>query len=128
MSGPPSGDNYEREFERRLWNEGWASFRVAGSGTVDHASADLVAIKNNRTLILEVKSFNSLPIDLSGDSKQLAEIIHRVGLDGHVRNTWVGYALRKKGKGAIDWYMASHGTTRITDTNRLKKPYEVLNG
>jgi len=79
----PDGSNYERELEEKLWSKGWATFRVAGSGTVGHESADIIAAKDDVVIVFEVKSSStdSFPIDVSDDSQQLLEIGNRANVE-----------------------------------------------
>lgn len=113
---------YENELEKRLWDEEWASFRVAGSGCVDHESADIVACKNGRTLIIEVKTTNK-NIDNIGseiyNDKQLREICGRSGPSSRIN---IIYALRDIGGGGINWYYKEIGDSEIEPL------YKILEG
>lgn len=71
------GSMKERKIEQRLWDAGWQTFRVAGSGSVGHASADLVALKDGRVLVLESKSSKGFPVEV--DLDQLDTIENRGG-------------------------------------------------
>jgi len=78
MNKYQKGASAERRLERRLWKNGWASFRVAGSGTVGHASADLVAIKDGAIVVFEVKTSKDYPVRID-EYEQLLELEERVG-------------------------------------------------
>lgn len=131
--GPPDGSSYERELESRLWNEGFASFRVAGSGTIGHSSADVVAFKNGHLFVFEVKSFkgDSLPLMLKENKSQMLDIIPRClpvdevsagDLDDH--NVHAGYALRSKESDT--WSYSPWYEHVIDSVAELRLLYEVL--
>jgi len=121
------GSRIERELERRLWNEGWATFRVAGSGTVGHASADLVAVKDGKTLIMEVKSLKpeSLPYNVRGDSEQLDTIVGRA-YSGQINAVKAGFAIDIVG---LDlWRWSDWCVSYIQEPENLQPLYKVLEG
>lgn len=111
---------YENELEQRLWNEGWATFRVAGSGSVEHESADLTAVKNGRTLIIEVKTTNR---NLENEDcvkynyNQLGEIRDRTGDYEYIETI---YALRNIGGSGTKWYY------RTLRNDEIKPLYKIL--
>lgn len=127
------GAKYERELESRLWNEGWASFRVAGSGTVRHESADIIAVRNNRVLLFEVKSCweKNLPLDVAEDSRQLRELEARArGLedniptpDGNVKFV-AAFAVRLKDDSK--WYACPGSMKRIDTKREMVMMYKLL--
>jgi Holliday junction resolvase len=51
-----SASNYERDLLRRLWDSGFVAFRIAGSGSSSFPSADIIAIKDKRAYVFEVKT------------------------------------------------------------------------
>lgn len=113
---------YENEFEQRLWNNGWATFRVAGSGSVSHPSCDIIAVKDNRTLAFEVKALKqaSFPYNVAQDTKQLDTIRQRGGID-------VYFAVRRKGKSRGEWALYDGTVTTLFDNEEMWQfPYEVL--
>jgi len=127
------GSKYERELERRLWNEGWASFRVAGSGTVNHPSADVVALKKNRALVFEVKSCveKNLPLGVRDDREQLMELEARAeGAGGHEESFGEGvdvmavFAIRVKNDDA--WYVYPGWANSIPPKRGLTGMYKLL--
>lgn len=129
----PKGTNYENELERRLWKEGWASFRVAGSGTVSHESADVVAQKDGKLIMFEVKSFwpRSMPLDLQGDSEQLRALLERACV-ARPGDRWYEvddstnayFALYNKGESA--WRYAPWDEPIVSDWESLGRLFEVL--
>lgn len=127
------GTKYERELEARLWHEGWASFRVAGSGTVRHASADIVAVRNNRVIMFEVKSCweRNMPLDVSEDSEQLRELEVRAiaSKDGsppsHLNVDFVAaFAVRIKDDDT--WYACPGRVEQIEGKLNMVKMYKLL--
>ena len=56
MSRKSKGINAERELISLFWNKGWASIRVAGSGSMKYPSADILASNRLRKLAIECKS------------------------------------------------------------------------
>ena len=56
MGNKTKGSNIERELIQMLWESGWAPVRVAGSGSAQIPSADIIAGKNGRVIIIECKS------------------------------------------------------------------------
>lgn len=114
---PPSGDNYEREIERRLWINGFATFRVAGSGTVAHASADIIAIKNGDVLVLDVKSICDYPVDVSDTTVQLKVIRDR-------SNVLPKYALKFKEE--MGWRYCNYDVGSIHGPENYEPMYKLL--
>ena len=62
MNMKAKGTNAERELIHLLWERGWFSIRVAGSGSSKYPSPDIVAANGLRRLSIECKS--------SADSKR----------------------------------------------------------
>lgn len=56
MSRKSKGINAERELIHLLWGKGWASCRIAGSGSMRYPSADILATNKIRTLAIECKT------------------------------------------------------------------------
>lgn len=59
MSRKSKGINAERELITLFWSKGWASIRVAGSGSMRYPSADIIASNRLRRLAIECKSSKS---------------------------------------------------------------------
>jgi len=55
------GTNAERELVNILWDNGWASVRIAGSGSVKHPSPDIIAGKKGLVYVIECKTTYKLP-------------------------------------------------------------------
>jgi len=118
----PNGTQYENEFERRLWDDGWATFRVAGSDTVDHASCDIIAVKGDRVVAIEVKSLNkkTFPYNVSKDSDQLDIIRRRGDIETY-------FAVRRKGVTRAKWVIyPGTSTMLVDDENVWHFPYKVF--
>jgi len=73
------GSNDERKLANRLRDEGWAAFRVAGSGSAQRAACDIVAINSSAILLIECKTFKDgdKAIRLDNDLGQL-ELLDRL--------------------------------------------------
>jgi Holliday junction resolvase len=56
MSLKSKGISAERELIHLLWKRGYAAVRVAGSGSSQYPSCDILAGKPGRTLVFECKS------------------------------------------------------------------------
>lgn len=115
MSQYRKGANAERRLEKRLWKEGWATFRVAGSGTVNHASADLVAIKRGDILVFEVKTAEDYPVQIH-EYDQLEKLEERIG-EGLV------YVALYVSGGTVRIY---EPTERITADDEWEYGYKVI--
>jgi holliday junction resolvase Hjr len=55
MSNKSRGTNAERDLIHKFWAAGWAAIRVAGSGSSQFPSPDLLAGNNLRKLAIEAK-------------------------------------------------------------------------
>jgi len=115
--------DYERDFERMLWDEGWASFRVSGSGSAGRDSIDLVAFKDDRALIAELKPVreNLLPYDVSYNSVRLGRIEERISEDIDVD---IGFAVNIINRDVLrwcDWYV-SH----LPEADKMEPVYKVI--
>ncbi len=56
MSRKSKGINAERDLIHKFWGSGWASLRVAGSGSMRYPSADILATNKLRRLAIECKT------------------------------------------------------------------------
>lgn len=56
MNTKQKGTSAERELIRKFWDDGWAAFRAAGSGSTSYPCPDLIAGNILRKLGIEVKS------------------------------------------------------------------------
>ncbi len=50
------GSNAERDLVHLFWAHGWTAVRVAGSGSMQYPSPDLLVSKNSKTLAIECKA------------------------------------------------------------------------
>ena len=50
------GANFERKLVNQFWDNGFAAIRAAGSGSAPLPLPDIIALKDNRTIILECKT------------------------------------------------------------------------
>ena len=85
------GSNYERELRDILRTEGWVTFRSAGSHV-----ADIIALKPNSHMIVEVKSTQDdvYYTSLNKESKEQFDL-----LNGYAKNGFnVCYYIRWKGR------------------------------
>lgn len=122
--GPPRGDKWERKLRDRMTRSSWAVTRAAGSGTWSGDSADIVAVRNGKVLILEVKSVHKDfdRVDVVSDDSQLVSIDNKAsGSDGDTVRT--GYAVYVKN--LQRWYFVPCGRTTITPDDLTTKLYEV---
>lgn len=67
MSNKKKGSNAERELVHMFWECGFAPVRVAGSGSTQIPSADLIVGKSGKTLIIECKSSKNDKIYIDKD-------------------------------------------------------------
>lgn len=91
--------NYERELQRKFWDNGFVCFRIAGSGSSTLPAADLVAIKNGKTYIIEVKTSRNGSIYLNDTQLRELELIKEVGVEVYIAVKFIG---SKKGWILID--------------------------
>ncbi len=56
MSRKSKGINAERDLIHKFWGSGWASIRVAGSGSMRYPSSDILATNKIRRLAIECKT------------------------------------------------------------------------
>jgi Holliday junction resolvase len=56
MSRKSKGINAERDLVHKFWGCGWASVRIAGSGSMKYPSADILATNKVRKLAIECKT------------------------------------------------------------------------
>jgi len=56
MSRKSKGINAERDLIHKFWGNGWASVRIAGSGSMRYPSADILATNKLRKLAIECKT------------------------------------------------------------------------
>lgn len=127
MSSYRKGADTERDLRDRLWDEGWAAAREAGSGSWRRASADIWAAKDGSLLVAEVviAGGNESKLDKYVDWTQLEEIRHRVdGSNGD--NARVVAIFRSPGE-KIEWRYKEDPPYRRVKVKELDYLYELLN-
>lgn len=65
------GANFERKLVNQFWDNGFTAIRAAGSGSAPQPIPDVIALKENRVIILECKttSKDSFRLDKEDISK-----------------------------------------------------------
>jgi len=59
MNAKAKGSNAERELIHLFWQNGWAAFRAAGSGSVKYPVPDIIAGNGLRKIAIECKACKS---------------------------------------------------------------------
>lgn len=74
------GASLENEVANRLNNNNYAVVRAAGSGTADRVSCDVLAINDEKILILECKTYENTGANIVSESdyNQVMEMVDRV--------------------------------------------------
>jgi len=75
-----NASNYERNLLRKLWDCGFVAFRIAGSGSSSYPSADIIAIKNEKVYVFEVKTTRSEKIYINPSQMWELERIRESGV------------------------------------------------
>jgi len=86
MNRKSKGINAERELIHFLWAKGWAACRVAGSGSMNYPSPDVVAGDGQRTIAIECKSCGGQYQYLT--KKEIAELLEFGRVFG--AEVWIG--------------------------------------
>ncbi len=74
------GANAERELLHKLFERGYAVFRIAGSGSTTIPAADLIAIKGKKGFLIECKAWNSSRLSIKREQiKELEVLKERTG-------------------------------------------------
>lgn len=102
-----NGSNGERQLANRLDDEGWAVFRVAGSGSAQRPAADLVAVNEEAILVIECKTYKdeNKRINVRADVQQLVDLSAMMGRsynDDNSREEHFIIALKRDGSSV--WY------------------------
>lgn len=85
MSTKAKGSNAERELIHLLWEHGFAAIRVAGSGSMKHASPDVLAGKDGRVIAFECKSItDGIRYIPKEEIDQLLEFSRRFGAESYI--------------------------------------------
>ncbi|MBS3133449.1 Holliday junction resolvase [Candidatus Woesearchaeota archaeon] len=72
MSRKSKGINAERELIHAFWEKGWASIRVAGSGSSRYPSPDVLAGNGRRRIAIECKASGNIVKYLT--AKEVSEL------------------------------------------------------
>ncbi len=76
MSRYEKGAKFERELVGKFQEQGWIALRAAGSGTVKFIIPDVVAIKNDKVILIECKSTKKEKLSLKEAILSLKKIKH----------------------------------------------------
>ena len=95
MNNKAKGSNAERELIHMFWNNGFASLRAAGSGSMKYPCPDLIVGNNLRKLAVEVKRPGKKYQHLT--KKEIEELRQFSMLFG--AEPWVGVRFDRK-----EWY------------------------
>ncbi len=86
MNHKSKGSNAERELVNMFWKAGWASLRVAGSGSAPHTLPDIVAGNGMRRLAIECKATSQAYQGIKKkQAEDLQKFAHLFGAEA-----WVG--------------------------------------
>jgi len=79
------GTRFERQLIHRLWDDGFAAIRSAGSGVMSYPMPDIVAGNGKKFLAFEVKMRAKLPLYLTGQEiKELVMFSNLFGAEPYV--------------------------------------------
>lgn len=73
------GADFERELVSLFWAHGWTAIRAAGSGTVSHPVPDVIAVKDEKIVVIECKSTKNDRLSLKKAIISLNEFAIRSG-------------------------------------------------
>ena len=82
--------NYERELQKKLWEMGFVVFRIAGSGSSPLPAADLIAVRNGKPIVIEVKTTRNGKIYLDKGQLEELKIIQESGIPVYVAVKFIG--------------------------------------
>ncbi len=79
------GANFERSLVRRFWDSGFTAVRAAGSGSAPFPIPDIIAMKDQRVIIIECKTTkkNSFRLDKS-DVEKLRAFRSRADCEAYI--------------------------------------------
>lgn len=111
MSLKSKGIGYERELIHLFWNTGeWAAMRVAGSGSIQYPSADILAGNAARKMAIECKSSKKNNIYIpKQDIEDLQTFAQRFGAE-----PWIAVRFAK-----TDWHFISMDNIEFTENNAV---------
>ena len=73
------GSDFERAIVAAFSEKGWVAFRAAGSGKLDRALPDVVAVKGGRVMMVECKATTKDRLSLKPAILSLAEYADKAG-------------------------------------------------
>jgi len=82
--------NYERDLQKKLWDYGFACFRIAGSGSSPLPATDLLAFKNKKVYAIEVKTTRNGIIYLDREQLRELEVIKEAGIEVYIAVKFIG--------------------------------------
>jgi holliday junction resolvase Hjr len=97
MSMKSKGTFAERELIHKLWERGWYSVRVAGSGSTSYPSPDIIGGNGIRRIVVECKS-SAEPVKyiIKAQIEELVTFAKKLGCE-----PWVGFRYDS------DWFFLS---------------------
>jgi holliday junction resolvase Hjr len=105
------GSNAERELVHMFWDKGWAAIRVAGSGSSQYPSPDVLAGNNLRKLAVECKASGELNKYITVEQiENLAKFSSLFGAE-----PWVGIRFDR-----MDWLFLG-----LEDLERTESSYRI---
>jgi Holliday junction resolvase len=105
------GSNAERELVHMFWDKGWAAIRVAGSGSSQYPSPDVLAGNNLRKLAVECKASGELNKYITTEQiENLAKFSSLFGAE-----PWVGIRFDR-----MDWLFLG-----LEDLERTESNYRI---
>ena len=111
MSRKSVGINAERELIHLFWASGWSAVRVAGSGSSQYPSCDIIASNAARKLAIESKVTKDQSKYFSKDEIEQLEIFSKkFGAE-----PWIGVKFK-----GLNWFFVS-----LDDLNLVGKNYVV---
>ena len=117
MSLKSKGINYERELIHLFWKTGdWAAMRVAGSGSMQYPSADILAGNVLRKLAIECKSSKSDYIYIpKQEVEALREFAKLFGAE-----PWIAIRFH-----STQWHFVSMDNLEFTENNAVITPSNI---
>ena len=110
MSLKGKGANAERELIHLFWSNGWVSVRVAGSGSMQYPSPDVLASNGKRILAIECKTSKNDSKYI--DKAQIDDL--KIFASDFKAEPWVGIRFAR-----TDWYFLKPEEAEITPKNVL---------
>lgn len=116
MSRKSKGTRAERELIHLFWNSGWTAVRVAGSGSMQFPSPDIIAGNAARKLAIECKATKEITHYTSGEQvENLKKFCRLSGSEG-----WLGIRFDN-----MKWYFLSLEDLNETEGNNYSISIEL---